>query len=60
MEKLCFRKWINETEVVTGAHPKRKKSDTFNYWGAPGSTGKVIDGEVETNKNKKKKRKNNA
>ena len=57
MDKLCFRKWLSETEVVTGTHPKRKKSDTFNYWGAPGSTGKVIDGEVKINK---KKRKNNA
>jgi len=54
MDKLCFRKWLSETEVVTGTHPKRKKSDTFNYWGAPGSTGKVIDGEVKIKKKKKK------
>lgn len=62
--KLDFKHWFNEmvgTGVVTGTHPTKK--GTFNYWGAPGSTGVSIEGEPIKNwlkKPKKKKKKKNG
>jgi hypothetical protein len=53
-----FRKWI-EGEIVAGTNPKRKKTDTFNYWGAPGDTsGLGGSGKLVFGKKKKKKKRN--
>ena len=53
------------TGVVSGANPKLPSKRTFNMWGAPGSTGKSIEGypigtkedRGEKKKSKKKRKK---
>jgi len=57
--KLSFKKWFGEM-VGTGAIYDGSKG-TFNWWGTPGSTGKVIDGDpIKSPSKKKKKRKKNC
>jgi len=49
-EKLSFKQWLSETEAIYD--PKAK--GTFNWWGAPGSSGKSIEGDPIKNWTKKK------
>jgi hypothetical protein len=55
---MSFREWL-ESIIVSGPNPKRKKGDTFNYWGSPGNTsglggsGKMIFGKKKKRKKKK-------
>jgi len=56
--KLNFKQWLDANEMAgTGAVFDSKAKGTFNWWGAPGSTGKVIDGDVPVHKDKKHKKK---
>lgn len=55
-EKLNFEQWLAEL-AGTGAVYDPKAKGTFNWWGAPGSTGKSIEGEPIKNWTKKKRKK---
>ncbi|MHA2043417.1 MAG: hypothetical protein ACW99G_01410 [Candidatus Thorarchaeota archaeon] len=55
-ENLTFKQWLAEL-AGTGAIFDPKAKGEFNWWGAPGSTGKVIEGDPIKNSKKKKKKK---
>jgi len=56
---MSFKEWLMKEMAGTGAiYDPKVKPRTFNWWGAPGSTGKVIEGDPIKNWSKKKKKKN--
>ena len=48
MPEMSFKKWLEAFAVGTSAKGE------FNYWGAAGTTGKVIKGDPIKQKMKKK------
>lgn len=56
---MTFKNWLQKNEMTgTGAVYDGSKG-TFNWWGAPGSTGVSIEGEPIKHWVKKKRKKKN-